>query len=60
MPVYLQCPECGHEWMVFGKIIMEHREEVIRIGKFDDICPICEVQAEIYDVGCDDKAEVIL
>jgi DNA-directed RNA polymerase subunit RPC12/RpoP len=50
MPVYLECPDCGYKWMVFGKIIKEHEEEVIRIGMFDDVCP-CGVQGTIYDCG---------
>ena len=50
MSVYLKCSDCEHTWVIFGKIIKEHEEEVIEIGKFDDICPICGTQGDVFDL----------
>ena len=60
MLVHLLCPDCGHAWMISAEeIITEHGEEVIDIGMFDDICPICESQGDVKDLSRDFEFAVI-
>lgn len=53
MLVYLECSDCGHTWPISAEVGREQGEEVIKVGIFDDICPICETQGDVLDVSED-------
>lgn len=46
MLVSLKCPECKHTWTISA----DNDMEIVYIGIWDDICPICNTQADVYDL----------
>jgi len=59
MLVYLECPDCGHTWPISAEEVgRENGEEVIKVGIFDDICPICDTQGNVFDLSEDTIALV--
>lgn len=51
MQVCLECPDCGHTWVISAEeITKEHGEEAANISLFGDICPICDSQGNVLDI----------
>jgi len=47
--VELICPQCKHTFTVECPAEFEDGELVVKIGMFDDICPVCGTQAEVNE-----------
>ena len=49
----LRCVDCKHIFTISCPVVIEDGKEVVKVGAFDDLCPLCELQGEFVELAHD-------